>query len=331
MTTFSILENLTYFAFISIVIQATPPFLIVHTNAAFAKMTGVDSHQAVGQPISSMVMLPERPQTQQAQQQAVEDESNPQASDASSTERASSPAKTFELERLIATSGHGKIQILKVLSRQHQMVGRSVTITKEVEDSDKQDGSTGNQDGSTRQDESKSSSRSSGFHCKTCKASIAPIVSLSAYTPNASTDVETEIDPPKQKRRRSYSQGNEEMPAQSTSIVPTGLPKDHKSRPSSPSKDHKKDPSRFVVTHYIIQLEEANTKSGNHLSGESLSSNSTSVEARLIGLSKEAYKNQRIAASGNQEEQQNSPTGQPADEGEGSESTVVPEHVSTMG
>eukprot|EP00977_Amphora_coffeiformis_P008321 scaffold1879_cov178-Amphora_coffeaeformis.AAC.10 len=314
-----------------IVLQATPPFLIVHTNAAFARLTGIDSHQAVGQPISSMVMLPERPQTQHSQQQAAQDESNPQASDTSSTEMVDSPAKMFELERLIATSGHGKIQLLKVLSRQHQMVGRSVTITKEVPESGKQDGSTRHKDGSVRQDGSKSSSKSSGFHCKTCKASIAPIVSVSAYMPNASAGAEKDIEPPKQKRRRSHSQGNEEVPALSTPTMPEGPAKDHKTRPPSPNKDHKKNPSRLVVTHYIIQLEDANTKSGNnHLSMESLSSNSTSVEARLIGLSKEMYKNQKIAASGIHQELQDTP-GQPEEEGEGSESTVVPEHVSAMG
>lgn len=298
----------------------------MHTNAAFARLTGIDSHQAVGQQISSLVSLPEKTPSQLAQQQEQspsEDGSNPQASDTSSAARLQRRSKEFELERLIATSGHGRVQILKVLSRPHQMVGRSVTITKEVNESCKQDSSRGNVDDAVKREGSVSSSRQGGLQRKTCKASIAPIVSVSAYIPKTSMMMENDAEPPKQKRRKSHSQENEEMSAPS---------KDPKQSPSSPNKDHKKNPSRLIVTHYIIQLEEANNKSGNHLSMDSLSSNSTSVEARLVGLTKEEYRQQKFATSAGapeEDDQQDSQT--PADDEGGSESTPVPEHVSTMG
>jgi hypothetical protein len=44
-----------------IVLQAYPPFLVVHTNAAYGRWTGLDSHLLVGQPIANLVSLPEPP------------------------------------------------------------------------------------------------------------------------------------------------------------------------------------------------------------------------------------------------------------------------------
>jgi hypothetical protein len=45
-----------------IVVQATPPFLVVHTNAAFTALTGIDSHSIVGKPISGVVSVPQSKQ-----------------------------------------------------------------------------------------------------------------------------------------------------------------------------------------------------------------------------------------------------------------------------
>lgn len=195
-----------------------------------------------------------------------------------------------------------------------------MTITKEVPEGEKQE-----EDDAAGNDGSMSSSRKGTLQRKTCKAAIAPIVSVSAYMPKPnSMSVEKDTEPPKQKRRKSHSQENEEMSALTT--PPT---KEHKSRPSSPNKDHKKNPSRLVVTHYLIQLEDSGAKSGNNMSMESLSSNSTSVEARLVGLSKEEYTKQKLAAAGEHEEPQDSPD--PADDEGGETESTVLEPLSTMG
>lgn len=44
------------------VIQAGPPFLVVHTNAAYTRLTGIDAHAAVGKPVSALLSAqgPER-------------------------------------------------------------------------------------------------------------------------------------------------------------------------------------------------------------------------------------------------------------------------------
>jgi len=43
-----------------IVVQATPPFLVVHANAAFTGLTGVDSHSIIGKPIQTILSVPEQ-------------------------------------------------------------------------------------------------------------------------------------------------------------------------------------------------------------------------------------------------------------------------------
>ena len=40
-----------------VVIQAGPPFLLVHTNAAYTRLTGIDAHAAVGKPVSALLSL----------------------------------------------------------------------------------------------------------------------------------------------------------------------------------------------------------------------------------------------------------------------------------
>lgn len=46
------------FSFFSrLLVQALPPFLAVHTNAAFTLLTGIDSHTIIGQPVSSIIAI----------------------------------------------------------------------------------------------------------------------------------------------------------------------------------------------------------------------------------------------------------------------------------
>lgn len=37
--------------------QASPPFLVVHTNAAYSRLTGIDSHAVVGKSITCLISL----------------------------------------------------------------------------------------------------------------------------------------------------------------------------------------------------------------------------------------------------------------------------------
>ena len=42
-----------------LVVQAVSPFIVVHANAAYSALTGIDSHAAVGKPIRKLVSVPE--------------------------------------------------------------------------------------------------------------------------------------------------------------------------------------------------------------------------------------------------------------------------------
>lgn len=53
---FAKVANLT---FIRVVVQSTPPFLVVHANAAFTALTGIDSHAIIGKPIRTILSVPE--------------------------------------------------------------------------------------------------------------------------------------------------------------------------------------------------------------------------------------------------------------------------------
>jgi hypothetical protein len=50
--------------FCRIVVQATPPFLVVHANAAYSALTGIDSHFIIGKPIRTVLSVPESKEQQ---------------------------------------------------------------------------------------------------------------------------------------------------------------------------------------------------------------------------------------------------------------------------
>jgi hypothetical protein len=286
-------------------------------------LTGIDSHQVVGQPISSILSLPEDYCPPETQRHQGEDGSNPQSSDISSAEANPLRNNKFALERLIATSGHGKIQLLRVVSKAHQMVGRSVTITKDIHDASKKNDQAHRIEEPVKHEDA-SSLRKDRSMLKSCRVAIAPIVSVSAFMPRASLS-RPEDEQPKQKRRKSYPTES----AEASTLTAASPLDEHKPRPSSPGKDHKKNSSKLVVTHYLIQLEDAGTKAGNNLSMESLSSNSTSVQARIVGLSKDRYVELKNAASEVQETMQDSQ--EPADDEGGNSESTVPEPFKTLG
>ena len=41
------------------VVQSAPPFLVVHVNAQYSGLTGIDSHHAIGKPIQVFLSIPD--------------------------------------------------------------------------------------------------------------------------------------------------------------------------------------------------------------------------------------------------------------------------------
>jgi hypothetical protein len=364
----------------SIVIQGAPPFLVVHTNAAYCRLTGNDSHVVVGRPISTLLSLPDKTANAAvaaaAAAAAAEETADAQsAADVATAMRADyqhqaglmlppplppiasrQDPRELCLERLVAASGFGRLQLIQVDSKQHQMVGRSVSFLKKPPASSENPSASlsGSNDhheshsnhvarmpniGKENIDEQQQHQHQS--RRLTCRASIAPVVSSQAASESSAlvTDKESSDMHKSGKRRKAthggdggfaHNHNNGNDPESQGACVGAGG--------SSSTKEHYRKHHahpRPLVTHYVIQLEpEDLSKDG---SAGSLSSTSTSVEARLLGLSKVELHRLRRASESH-------PHAPPLEEGEDtamqaeyeaeqseSTSTTVKEPVLTVG
>jgi hypothetical protein len=318
----------------SIVIQGTPPFLVVHTNAAYCRLTGNDSHVVVGKPISTLLSLPDKTANAAAAAVAAAEEAVDTQSAAGTATMSiqagyqHQPAgqmlpppphvatrqdpRELCLERLVAASGFGRLQLIQVDSKQHQMVGRSVSFLKAPPPSSSAENPSASVSGNNDHHQEQQSSNDSnvarmpnngnentdGHHQHqlqqqtrrlTCRASIAPVVSSQAAFDSSAlvTDKESSDIHKSAKRRKPTHGGgvggghhNNNNNDQESNGAYGGV------GCSSISKEHcrKHQSHRQLVTHYVIQLEPEDLSKDGSIG--SLSSTSTSVEARLLGLSK---------------------------------------------
>ena len=174
------------------------------------------------------------------------------------------------LERLVAASGFGHIQFVQAVSQLHQMVGRNVTFISDNPITNE----------SVNDDRSHSTSISGsheGRRLIPCRTSIAPIVSTQQtadHVPEGDEiDVEHKVKRHKHQESRDSNNGAKDQQTQ-----------------------HRRHQHRQFVTHYVIQLEPQGSVPVKNDSENSLSSsNTTSVEARLVGLSKTSLQQQRAA------------------------------------
>jgi hypothetical protein len=255
-------------------------------------LTGIDAHSVVGKPIGSLLRVAEfaegsiRPDDGQHAELPTQDnegaairvtdsqyEGDLFAAEATGRARAEASRRESEreavLERLVAASGFGRIQLVQAVAKSHQMVGRNVTII------------VGAPRGYSARDEgSKATSISS--NCEgpprliQCQASIAPIVSA----PESVDSFKNEKDPDHEQSKRRKHQGGTETEPQ-------------KKDPGQ----HRRHQNRPLITHYVIQIEPHNTAPVNKEGGDSLSSNASSVEARLLGLTKTGLQQQLAAVA----------------------------------
>jgi len=328
-----------------IVVQGSPPFLVVHTNAAYTRLTGIDSHLIIGKPIKELISI---------------DKSNledvPPPVDLGTTEAdghtqgetaTRSLPKDVTLDQLVVTSGFGHINTVQVHTKLlHQMVGKNVTVT--INNSgDAAPSAAG--DGSLKRDNEESNASSAGScggamtdrRPVTCLISIAPIVSPSNATNSSVLVVDREAEVAYQKVKRiRHHHGASAIPAAAASPPPPpgGEEKeqqDTKQRSKSlpgevPANNHHRKAllPLQLVTHFVIQLQSQGFNA-NEGSMESLSSNSASVEARLLGLSKEQVQQQRNAV--NAHALHPLAEGEMLEEESMSENTTTKEPVATIG
>lgn len=236
----------------------------------------------VGGPITNLLSVPDASTTintpldddQQASQAPSADAStsapsNLAAAAAAGRARASQQnSLSVGIERLVAASGFGKLHVIHAHGKPQHLLG-NVSIP---------DGSARNRDEGSN-DTSLTGSENSRALTIVCRSSIAPVVSASVAIDSMVVS-DKEMSHPKAKRRKTHGSGEQEA---------------HRKHSQS-AKDtacFRKHHGRQTITHYVIQLQpQESFKDGSE---GSLSSGSTSVEARLLGLTKAQLYGQRKA------------------------------------
>lgn len=265
--------------------------MVVHTNAAYCRLTGIDSHQVVGKSISSLLSISDEVHSpsvssHEGQQTAAGGETERggnvnelAAAEAAGRARASRQNRSsLGLERLIASSGFGQLHAVHVHMKPQNMLGKNVTIVQYPQSLSARNIGRNRDEGSN--DTSLTGSYDGPSGCIRCLASIAPVVQSPAALDAGTSDKEGHAQT-KQKRRKVHESE-------------TQLHRKH----VSPNDSYRKHQSPPLITHYVIQVQ-PDSVGAKHGSEESLSSNSTPVEARLLGLTKEEFQrhNRTIAAA----------------------------------
>lgn len=247
-----------------LVVNSSPSLIVIYTNAAYSRLSGIDSHRALGNPITSFLSLPS-PQGSQLDFQKEEpspnnstikinqtvnfdgtndhnqkmtDSKNHVAAEAAGRARAAASSDdniAGALEKLIAESGDGKLIQINIRCKPHKMLGRDVKVFKSMVPMkrNQEEGSNGG---------SITSSYDGPHNFVSCTMSISPVVSSPEIYINATMTNkekkgenhhnkakrnEKEYDSQKSKRRKHHHTMNEIM--------------------------HNR--KRQVISHYVIQLE----------------------------------------------------------------------------
>jgi len=270
---------------------------VVHTNAAYCRLTGIESHTIVGKPIKELLSIDKNNKiTQPSDELPPEGGGDDNYYAQQRSEATKKPSKDITLERLVATSGFGHTHYVQAHRKLlHQMVGKNVTVINNNNGSNPPVGAP-TRDGEESNNARLRSSSDDGQERQPfpCRISIAPIVTPVTAMNNSSIVVDREDEVPFQigKRAKHHHSATGQQEQQD------GKQRGGKSHPTGVSANHHRKAFQplQMVTHFVIQLrpQGADTNEG---SMESLSSNSASVEARLLGLSPKQVQRQRDAVN----------------------------------
>jgi hypothetical protein len=173
-----------------ILVQSHPPFMVVHTNAAFSRMTGIDSHFVVGRPVSRLLSWHHdesasvASSTHQRGEGSVKGRKHNEQDGEGQPLHQHQPNEPFSLETLLTSCGNGDFQTIQVNTVVEHIVGRSL-ILNGLSDQ----GLVGVADDKPESLQTPPADRSDATHML-CRVGIAPIVSaanavsLSAHLPS---------------------------------------------------------------------------------------------------------------------------------------------------
>ena len=313
-----------------LVVKAGPPFLIVYTNAAYSRLSGIDSHNAVGKPITSLLNLPDQEELMQVDPEkgtpALEnstvkvanppeatdkEKSNPERSQAAQGESPSTSenyasaeaagrlqasredSTELGLERLIAASGFGRIHMINVRSKPHHMLGRNVKVFKPAASikRSQEEGSNGS---------TMTSSYDGPSQVVACTMSISPVVSSpEAYSAAVVTDREKGGE-----HHHHYKHARSDKDQDSSHQHKAKRRKHHHHHQHGDGHIEQQEyyysnspneiPKRQLITHYVIQLDVFDGDFRKLGGMESPSSVSTTLEANMLGMTKAEVRRYRM-------------------------------------
>jgi hypothetical protein len=145
--------------------QAYPPFLVVHTNAAYGRWTGLDSHVLVGQPIANLVSLPEPPASSSTTETRGRVSRLDGAVAQSQDNDHHQQGQAMLLDRLIVASGFGMVHEVRVRTRPTTTLPTNSRNSAAVADEP------------SRATQLLHSESASGVEFVSCRIALAPIVS----------------------------------------------------------------------------------------------------------------------------------------------------------
>ena len=225
------------------------------------------------------------------------------------------------LERLVAASGFGQRHVIHVSAKPHHMLGRNVTVMKQVN-------ANGTELRSREEGMSNGSIITSGYdgpyHMDTIAVmGVSPVVSSpEAFTAAVVTDKDQDSQHHKTKRRKHHHHGDSQ---QSNATH-------HQHRRNNLMREGSVHRKRHLITHYAIQLELYEGKFRKFGGLESHSSTSTAVEAHMLGLTKSELRKQQTRGPALQAQAEDGSDRLPDDDDEmESESSEPREPVAAIG
>jgi hypothetical protein len=283
-------------------------------------LTGVDSHVAVGKPISSLLSIPEGELVADvAASVGSNPTQNPVAAsakvagdemdldqnqvlpadthmggaagshgypivDPANRARTALPSRQENtemcLERLVAASGFGRCHVINVRTKPRQMVARNIAIMKPSTGAVTRSREEGGVGGMM------TSGHDASFNILPCGMSVSPVVSSpEAFNVAVVTDKDQESYHHKAKRRKHHHHND----SQQSSAVGH-----HQHRRNHMLREVYMHRRRHLITHYVIQLESFEGGFRQNGAADSQSSTSTTVEANILGLTKSELRRQRL-------------------------------------
>jgi len=261
-----------------LLVQALPPFLAVHANAAFTQLTGINSHTVIGQPVASIIAIAEGlPRNKESDSSGSDITNNKDAmsslsgslegnegQNAGHMVNANDPSRQdqqeppsdgnvamnaqeaavsagFRIDRLIVARGYGHIHNVEVIFAPPQVAAHAIEGS-EVKISD------GNANAKRKKKDDKIF----------CRMSVSPVVTSIESWDSGRTEGHTDS------KIHSHSSSN-----------------------GGKRRKHGHVANEFmIVKHYLIQLE---SMDGPHVLGKRSSfssSTDTTVEAQLLGITR---------------------------------------------